>query len=169
MKTKELVVCAMLLAIIVVVEYLDSLLNFRQVFSLALCGAITYFIFKVFGSKVGFAFYLSGSVLLFLIIPRMQIGIQYTTFFGAYSAIKTVLDKIRPKWTEICSKLLVMNLLAIIMYILIRLVLLGGELLDSGASAVFLLSGGLALQAIFLIYDFALSYALLFIQRRIYR
>lgn len=159
----------MLLAVMVVLEYLDSLLNFRQVFSLALCGTVTFFIFKEFGNRTGFAFYISGSVLLFLIVPRMQIGVQYTTFFGAYSAIKTILDRKKPKWRAIFLKLLIMNFFAIIMYILIRLVFLGKELLDLTHNVFFLLAVGLSLQALFLVYDFALSYTLLLIQRRIYK
>ena len=156
----------MLLAALVVIEYLDSLLPIRQVFSLAICGVIVWIVAEKYGSKMGFIFYLAAGILLSVLLPNKEKAIYFILFFGLYSCLRVFIARISLQWLSYVIKLLVMNALIFVSVFAISKILLDIDIIKTdGYSFILIIGGMIALQAILIVYDFGLSFISKYLKR----
>jgi hypothetical protein len=166
--TKKTAVCSVLLAMIIVVEYLDSIIPVTQVYLLAVCGVIVWFITKQYGFYTGLVLFMSSCVLLFLLIPNKQKVLMFTLFFGLYSVMKYHLEAIKSVWMSYAARILFMNGLSVLL-IVASAILLSERIIATiiQQPAYIIIFAVIILQLIFIVYDFGLSFCTRYLLRLI--
>ena len=93
-RTNIVVVCAVLAAVVVALNFIASLhiVRLDAVFYL-IGGALVYFAAKLYGSGQGAALYAAASLLSFLIVPDKLWLLMFICVFGPAAILQTVLEK----------------------------------------------------------------------------
>lgn len=157
--TKKLAICSLFLSMLIIVEYFDCIIPFKQVYLLSLCGAIVWFITAKYNGFTGLYFYFAGCILMFIFLPNKQNALYFTVFFGLYSVLKYFFNKIKPIWLSYLIRLFSMNLQIFLLF-LITIILFSNysAFAFNKYHYIIFLCMIVVIQVIFIIYDFGLTY-----------
>jgi len=117
------------------------------------------------GFKNGTMFYLTTSVLSFLLIPSKTMVLLYIAFFGIYGLIKAQIEFLQNKIPQIILKLVTFNLLLAIIINLTRIVT-GIETIISQPPPLRTWTLWLGLQLAFVFYDYTFTVVISYYCRR---
>jgi hypothetical protein len=168
----------MLLAVLTGIAYLDSLLPVRQVYLLAFCGAIVFYVVQLYGRGFGFAFYLAACLMTGILLVDKFHALLFASFFGLAAVVKGLFPPqpafitVKALW-QMLLRLFVMNVLVAAtaglmisffdfspMRLLSRFSFLG-----SWYYPLVLLTGFVVFQGVLLSYDLGLDVANRFMKR----
>lgn len=150
MKAKELTLNAILIALTIIILFLNNImpistLTFLTISSLLVPIAI------IRGSLRGaFLVYIGSSILGFLLLPK-DIVLFYFIFFGIYGIIKHYIEKLNKFYLEVILKLIFFNIILLISYFFLN------EFININENNLPLYALFILGQAAFLIYDYALT------------
>ena len=150
MKSKNITIGGISVALSVVILYLTTIIPINTVALLTLASAIIPIVIIRSDFKTAILVYMSSSILSFFILP-INYTILYTLIFGIYGLVKFFIEKINRIFIEILLKIAFFNIVLIICYILIKTLLV-----DLGLSLAPWLFFIIA-QIGFLVYDYALT------------
>lgn len=156
---KRMAFSAILMALAVVCLYGATIAPSAKISLLALTSVFGAVSVAEYGPKYGVTHYVGVSLLSLLLIPSKMLVIVYIIFLGYYPVVKTLIERIGKRWLEWIVKIAVFNLFLIIGYFVFK-----AFFLPSIESAVVDLALKylpwviLALEVIFVLYDYILSY-----------
>ncbi len=146
MNTKKLTLCAVLIALSVVLLYLSTILPTGRLTLIAIAGMLPAIAVISGGLKPGFLVYLATSLLGLILAPSG--GIMYLLIFGHYPMLKQLIERLNRLWLEWIIKIVIFNaLLGIAMAFFSAIV--SGFFSDSFAGPLIFIAGNIA----FVIYD----------------
>lgn len=160
MKSKYIAESGLLVALTVVVLYATSLFSISTLSLLTIASCLIPISIIRTSIKNTILVYIASSILSFILIPKINIAIYYTLFFGIYGIVKYFIEKTRKMILEILLKLISFNILLGITYLITKSFL---SVIYPSISLWLLL---IAAQVVFLIYDYALTLAISFFLRR---
>ncbi len=151
-KTKQLVVCAMLSALGVVLLYLGAVIQVVDI-SMAVVASLTC-VFAVieYGKSAPWLVFGVTSVLSLILLPSKAPAIMYACFFGFYPILKEKFERLRtvPCWA---LKEIVFNIALAIIAVILKFLLLAKTDIPF---MMYVIAIALC-EVIFVIYDFALT------------
>lgn len=155
MKTKNLTLSALLIALTLVILAINSLLPISTLSILTIASAIIPIAVIRASIKNAFLIYIASSLLGFLILPK-DIIILYALFFGIYGLIKYYIEKLNKITFEIILKLVFSSIILVIYYLLFS------SFIDISNVNLPLYLIFIAANILFLIYDYALTLVISF-------
>ena len=111
-KTKNTAVCGLMTALSVVLMMLTTLVPVFMYVLPIVTGLLVLFTADVSNKKWGVGVYFSTAFLSLLLITDKEAALTYALFFGYYSLIKDIIEKL-PKWVAWILKLVLFNLAAV--------------------------------------------------------
>jgi len=168
MNIKKISICSILLSLLVLIEALGSILPFIRVYSLAVAGAIIYFLAVSYDFITCFLVYIAAVLLLFIVLPNKQNAVLFAMFFGLYSIIKPFLHNIKNVFVSYLLRLGVMNAI-LFLGLFVLVIVLGNKniILKFGNRYNLLIGIFILIQFIFLAYDYGLSFSIKIINKYI--
>ena len=160
MKSKYIAESGLLVALTVVVLYATSLFSISTLSLLTIASCLIPISIIRTSIKNTILVYIASSILSFILIPKINIAIYYTLFFGIYGIVKYFIEKARSMILEILLKLISFNILLGITYLITK------SFLNVIYPSISLWLLWIASQVVFLIYDYALTLAISFFLRR---
>ncbi len=157
--TKRITYSAICLALTVIFLYAASSLSTGRIAALGLASLLCGICVSQFGVRYGIALYVGASLLALLLLPSKMFALFYVLFAGYYPIIKLFIEKLRKLWAEWVLKILFLNLIVVLLYLIVRLFF--APALTSALALLILQYLGpaiLILQVVFIIYDWMLSY-----------
>ncbi len=157
--TKRITFSAICLALTVIFLYAASAFSTGRIAALGLASLLCCICVSQFGVRYGIALYVGASMLALLLLPSKMFALIYVLFAGYYPIIKFFVEKLRKLWAEWILKILFFNLVAFLLYLIVRLFF--APVLESAPVLLVLQYLGpaiLILQVVFIIYDWMLSY-----------
>lgn len=161
-KTHNLALGGLFTALGVIFIYLSNIVPTSKIYLLGIASCIIPLSIITTSIKNSFLIYLSTSILSLLLLGIKGGVIVYITFFGCYGFIKLFVERIRNTPIELLLKLLFFNVDLVLIFIFYRVFfanLLNIKLPIYAAIIMF--------QLIFLIYDYALTVFIAYINRRL--
>lgn len=161
MKTKNLTLSALLIALTLVILALNTLLPISTLSILTIASAIIPIAIIRTSIKNALLVYIASSLLGFLLLPK-DIIILYTLFFGIYGLVKYYIEKLNKITFEIILKIIFSSIILVIYYLLfssfinVKSINLPLYLIFIGANILFL------------IYDYALTLIISFYINKIH-
>lgn len=150
MKTKQLTLGGILVALTLIFLYIGSILPTNRLTFLTLASCLIPIAIISISPKASLLIYFGSFLLGVLILPK-SIIILYGLFFGFYGIIKNIIEKKNNLPLEILFKLTFLNISLILIYFLGSLIL--GDILNTIPIWLFWIIS----QVAFLIYDYALT------------
>ncbi len=164
MNIKKISVCSILLSLLVLIEALGSILPFIRVYSLAVAGVIIYLLAVRYDFLTCLLVYIAAVFLLFIVLPNKQIAILFAMFFGLYSVLKSLLDRIKNIYISYSLRFIIMNLILFLgLFAVVKLFGNKNLLTQFDNRNYLLILIFIAIQFLFLAYDFGLSFSVKFI------
>lgn len=160
MKSKYIAESGLLVALTVVVLYATSLFSISTLSLLTIASCLIPISIIRTSIKNTILVYIASSILSFILIPKINIPIYYTLFFGIYGIVKYFIEKARNMILEILLKLISFNILLGITYLITK------SFLSVVYPSISLWLLWIAAQVVFLIYDYALTLAISFFLSR---
>lgn len=155
-RTKRITVSGILLALVVIVLYFESIMPTNRLALYALSSFFVSVIIIEFGIKSGWLFYAASAIMALIIIPD-KIGLTpYMIFFGIYGIIKFYIEKLDKLPYEYVLKMLFFNACMVTAIILVKEIFIESVKINFPWWIVILL-----FEFVFVIYDYVYS---LFIQ-----
>ena len=166
-KTKKLTLSAVICALGVVLLSIGSLVQTVDLSAAALASFMCIFAVIELGGAYPWAIYVVTGLLSVILTPYGMAGWFYIAFFGYYPMVKEKLERL-PKFFSWVLKILVLNV-ALFLCVLISYFLFfassGGGLMDAffkifgdeGFAEIFAVAMVFAVNAVFVIYDIALT------------
>jgi hypothetical protein len=112
--------------------------------------------------------YIAAVFLLFIVLPNKQIAILFAMFFGLYSILKSLLDRIKNIYISYTLRFIIMNLLLFLgLFAVVKLFGNRNLLTHFDNRNYLLILIFIAIQFLFLAYDFGLSFSVKFIRKYI--
>ena len=149
LNTKRIALNGILGALAVVSVFLATVLPTNRLSFYALSSFFVSIVVVEYGIKNGWAFYVSTFLLALIIVPDKMEVIPYAVFFGIYGIVKSYIERLNRIVLEYVLKYLYFNTCVACAVFLIREVFL--ERLRINLSLWLII---IALQGIFLVYDY---------------
>ncbi len=161
-KSKKIALGGIITLFSVVSLYLASVVPTNRLFFLALSSFFISAIVIENGSKQALLVYISSSLLSLIIIPNKLIVLPYIFFFGYYAVLKSLIEKANKLPTEWLLKLLSYNIAMYAVYLLTSKMFFDSITVKLPIWVVFI-----AMQIIFILYDYSFSLAIQYYNTRL--
>ncbi len=161
MKIRDITVSAILIALTIIILYLNLLLPISTLSILTLASLLIPIALIRCSIKSAFSVYIISSIIGFFILP-INIILLYTLFFGIYGIIKYYIEKVNKFYLEIVLKLIFFNIILVLSLFIFNSVLAIG-IISLTPWLLFLVA-----QPIFLIFDYALTLLISFYMQKIH-
>lgn len=132
--------------------YLSVLIPVNTLFFLLLASAIIPLTLLSTDMKTTIVVYLSTAILSLILVPTKSIGISYLMLFGIYGIVKYFIEKLENTYLEILLKLVFLNTVMFIIYILYKTILFKSFNFKLPLILIIVF-----MQAVFAIYDYTLT------------
>ncbi len=125
LKSKKVAYLGVLLALNQVFIFLSSIIETNTLLLFMLAALLVGVVIVEFGVKSGILFYIASSILGFFITANQVEIVTYILFFGLYSLVKYIIEKIaftmkHARIFEIVIKLLFFNIAVISLYLIMK-------------------------------------------------
>ncbi len=151
MKSKSIAESGLFIALILVILYSAAYLPISTVTILTAASCIIPISMIRNNIKYSILIYISSSILSLFIIP-IKTSLSYILFFGIYGIIKYYIERINKLSLEIFLKLVSFNCILLISYFIFNSLIINLSNITMPLWSLFI-----AAQAVFLIYDYALT------------
>lgn len=151
MKSKDITLGGLLIALSVVILYSTSLLPISTISILTVASCIIPICIMRSSIKTAIFVYIGSSILSFFVCPAKNIVVMYILFFGIYGIVKHIIEQKRNMLIEIIYKFIFFNIAFFICIAVIT------SLLGETITTLPLWLLWIAAQPAFLVYDYALS------------
>lgn len=118
--SKKITYSGILLGLNIVLLLISNLISINTMFFMGLASLIISVIVMEYGVNTGVVFYIASIILSFIVMPNKSQWLLYTLTFGIYGLVKYFIEKGRPIYTEIILKLIFANLVAVILYLILK-------------------------------------------------
>lgn len=118
--SKKMAYSGILLGLNIVLLLISNLISINTMFFMGLASLIISVIVMEYGVNTGVVFYIASIILSFIVMPNKSQWLLYTLTFGIYGLVKYFIEKGRPIYTEIILKLIFANLVAVILYLILK-------------------------------------------------
>lgn len=163
MKSKDITLGGLLIALSVVILYSTSLLPISTISILTVASCIIPVCIMRSSVKTAFFVYIGSSILSFFFCPDKNIAVMYSLFFGIYGIVKYIIEQKRNMLIELIYKFIFFNIAFFIGISVITLLL--GETVTT--LPLWLL--WVVAQPVFIIYDYALSMIITWYLRKFHK
>lgn len=157
--SKKITYSGILLGLNIVLLLISNLISINTMFFMGLASLIISVIVMEYGVNTGVVFYIASIILSFVVMPNKAQWLLYILTFGIYGLVKYFIEKGRPIYTEIILKLIFANLVAVILYLILKnIVIIPINIITI-----------IVYQVAFLIYDYVYSLFIEYYNERIKR
>lgn len=118
--SKKIAYSGILLGLNIVLLLISNLISINTMFFMGLASLIISVIVMEYGVNTGVVFYIASIILSFIVMPNKSQWLLYTLTFGIYGLVKYFIEKGRPIYTEVILKLIFANLVAVILYLILK-------------------------------------------------
>lgn len=118
--SKKMAYSGILLGLNILLLLISNLISINTMFFMGLASLIISVIVMEYGVNTGVVFYIASIILSFIVMPNKSQWLLYTLTFGIYGLVKYFIEKGRPIYTEIILKLIFANLVAVILYLILK-------------------------------------------------
>ena len=118
--SKKITYSGILLGLNIVLLLISNLISINTMFFMGLASLIISVIVMEYGVNTGVVFYIASIILSFIVMPNKSQWLLYILTFGIYGLVKYFIEKGRPIYTEIILKLIFANLVAVILYLILK-------------------------------------------------
>lgn len=178
MKTKDMALGGVLVAITSVILYSTAILPVSTISILTLASAIIPVCIIRSDIRTAVIVYIASSLIAFFLIP-IKIGLLYFLFFGVYGIVKYFIERLRKEKLELILKLIFFNISFAIGFVIIQNILginivVGLELIISkffttSSNIIAIMVLWIIAQPVFLIYDYAMTMIITFYMEKIHK
>ena len=151
--TRQLTVCAMLVALGVVLLWIGSVLEVAELSMAVIASLLCIFAVIEYGGTAPWLVFAATSVLSLLLLPNKGVALTYAVFFGYYPILKEKLEK-RPRVIAWVLKELIFHAALVVLFIAWKLLFLPTVSALTPTLLVLLL---LLCEVVFILYDIALT------------
>lgn len=118
--SKKMAYSGILLGLNIVLLLISNLISINTMFFMVLASLIISVIVMEYGVNTGVVFYIASIILSFVVMPNKAQWLLYTLTFGIYGLVKYFIEKGRPIYIEVILKLIFANLVAVILYLILK-------------------------------------------------
>ena len=118
--SKKMAYSGILLGLNILLLLISNLISINTMFFMGLASLIISVIVMEYGVNTGVVFYIASIILSFVVMPNKAQWLLYILTFGIYGLVKYFIEKGRPIYTEIILKLIFANLVAVILYLILK-------------------------------------------------
>lgn len=118
--SKKIAYSGILLGLNIVLLLISNLISINTMFFMGLASLIISVIVMEYGVNTGVVFYIASIILSFIVMPNKSQWLLYTLTFGIYGLVKYFIEKGRPIYIEVILKLIFANLVAVILYLILK-------------------------------------------------
>lgn len=118
--SKKITYSGILLGLNIVLLLISNLISINTMFFMGLASLIISVIVMEYGVNTGVVFYIASIILSFIVMPNKAQWLLYTLTFGIYGLVKYFIEKGRPIYIEVILKLIFANLVAVILYLILK-------------------------------------------------
>ncbi|AFS78254.1 putative membrane protein [Gottschalkia acidurici 9a] len=161
-KSKKISIGAMITIISIVLLYLTSILTTTKIFLITLSSFLISVVVIEAGTSTALLSYASTAILSFILIPNKLMVIPYVILFGQYPITKYYVERLNNFVLEWIIKLLCFNVAVYINYIIFTMFISKDINIPLSICAIIL-----ALQVIFILYDYMFSRFISYYRNRI--
>lgn len=162
MNSKRIATNAFLIALTIIILYLNLILPISTISILTLASLIIPIALIRNSIKDAFLVYISSSIISFFLLP-LNIVLLYICFFGIYGIVKYFIEKINNITLEIILKLAFFNFILIIGFLIFK------SFLPINSIKIPIWLFIVLCQIIFLIFDYALTLLISFYIEKIHK
>lgn len=154
-KSKQIALCGLLGALMVITMLLGSILPLTTILCPAIAGLFLISASRECGFGSALMLYLSVSILSLLFVPDKEVSLLFSLLLGPYPLLRPYFNRISLKPLRIIIKLLFCNILVFCVYILLLFIFTPGafEIESLRNSTAMLLLLLIMANLIFLVYD----------------
>ena len=161
MKAKEITLSAVLIALTLIILYLNLIFPISTISILTLASLLIPVALIRGSMKSAILVYISSSIIGFFLLP-INIILLYILFFGIYGIVKYFIEKIKNIPLEILLKLIIFNMIFFISFFLFKS-FIAIQITKLPLGIFWILA-----QVVFLVFDYALSLLITFYLERIH-
>ncbi|WP_066891987.1 hypothetical protein [Clostridium nigeriense] len=161
MKAKEITLSAVLIALTLIILYLNLIFPISTISILTLASLLIPVALIRGSMKSAILVYISSSIIGFFLLP-INIILLYILFFGIYGIVKYFIEKIKNIPLEILLKLIFFNMIFFISFFLFKS-FIAIQITKLPLGIFWILA-----QVVFLVFDYALSLLITFYLERIH-
>ena len=161
MKAKEITLSAVLIALTLIILYLNLIFPISTISILTLASLLIPVALIRGSMKSAILVYISSSIIGFFLLP-INIILLYILFFGIYGIVKYFIEKIKNIPLEILLKLIFFNMIFFISFFLFNS-FIAIQITKLPLGIFWILA-----QVVFLVFDYALSLLITFYLERIH-
>ncbi len=165
---RRLAFSSIAMALTVVCLFGASTLPTGRVALMAITSVFGALIISEYGVKDGWIHYIGVSILSLLLIPKKMMVLIYILFLGYYPVIKLYIERLNRRWLEWIIKIVVFNVILVTAYTIFKLFLM--PYFNSAIVSIvitYLNFVIFALEIIFILYDYILSYIITYYNRNL--
>jgi hypothetical protein len=118
--SKKIAYSGILLGLNIVLLLISNLISINTMFFMGLASLIISVIVMEYGVNTGVVFYIASIILSFVVMPNKAQWLLYILTFGIYGLVKYFIEKGRPIYIEVILKLIFANLVAVILYLILK-------------------------------------------------
>lgn len=118
--SKKIAYSGILLGLNIVLLLISNLISINTMFFMGLASLIISVIVMEYGVNTGVVFYIASIILSFVVMPNKAQWLLYILTFGIYGLVKYFIEKGRSIYTEVILKLIFANLVAVILYLILK-------------------------------------------------
>ena len=122
MKSRDIAIGGILVALTIIVLYATSILPISTLAILTIASAIIPICIIRSNVQTSIFVYISSSLIAFFLVP-INISLLYFIFFGVYGIVKYFIERIRKEKLEIILKLVFFNIVFVIGFIIMQNIL----------------------------------------------
>ena len=153
--TKRLAICAMLSALGVVFLWMGALIEVVDLSVAVLASLLCVFAVIEFGGSAPWLVFAVTAVLSLILLPNKSAAAAYAIFFGYYPIVKEKLEKL-PAFFAWLWKEVIFHVALVLLWLAWQFLLFPGETVLPGGR-LWLIAALLLAEAVFLLYDVALT------------
>lgn len=161
MKAKEITLSAILIALTIIILYLNLLLPISTISILTLASLLIPIALIRGSMKSAILVYISSSIIGLFLIP-INIILLYILFFGIYGIVKYFIEKINNMPLEILFKFIFFNIILFISFFIFK-TFISIQITKLPIGLFWIMA-----QVVFLIFDYALSLLITFYLEKIH-
>lgn len=166
-KSLRVAMCGLAAALSVTLMFLGGVVYVFAYTVPMLLGLIAVMIKKSFGASSAVFVYIAVSVLSLILVPEKESVMMYVLFFGYYPIIRESFEKIKAKAIRFILKLILFNA-SLVAIELICVYVFGIPFFEDGVFSWWLLIGfAVAMNFVFVMYDFLLKTFLILYEKKI--
>ena len=118
--SKKMAYSGILLGLNILLLLISNLISINTMFFMGLASLIISVIVMEYGVNTGVVFYIASIILSFVVMPNKAQWLLYILTFGIYGLVKYFIEKGRPIYIEVILKLIFANLVAVILYLILK-------------------------------------------------